>query len=127
MRPLRKKIEQEAKIIYVASPYSSPIISAQEHRFLKVRRFTIHLLNNGLVPFSPIVYAHEMATAGGMKTDAATWLHFNSDMLRHSEACFVYCLPGWKESKGVIHEIKQCKAMLIPLQFFDEDYNVIEV
>lgn len=112
-------------MIYVASPYSSPIAGAQEHRFRKVRRFTIHLFNQGLVPFSPIVYAHEMAAAGGLRTDAHSWLRFNSDMLRHSEAMFVYMLPGWKESKGVQYEIKQCKALLIPMSFFDEDFNLI--
>lgn len=112
-------------MIYIASPYSSPILTAQEHRFLRVRRFTIHLFNQGLVPFSPIVYAHEMAAAGGMRTDAKSWLKFNSDMLRHSEAMFIYMLPGWQDSKGVQYEIKQCKAMLIPMSFFDEDFNMV--
>lgn len=112
-------------MIYIASPYSSPILTAQQFRFEKVRRFTIHLFNNGLVPFSPIVYAHEMAAAGGLRTDAQSWLRFNSDMLRHSEAMYVYCLPGWKESRGVQYEIKQCKALLIPMMFFDQEFNLI--
>ena len=112
-------------MIYVASPYSSPILDAQASRFRKVRRFTIHLFNQGLVPFSPIVYAHEMAAAGGLRTDAQSWLRFNSDILRRSEAMFVYCLPGWKESKGVMTEIKQAQAMFIPLTFFDEEFNML--
>jgi hypothetical protein len=112
-------------MIYLASPYSSPIVGAQQHRFDKVRRFTIHLFNQGLVPFSPIVYAHEMAKAGGLRTDAQSWLRFNSDMLRNSEAMFVYCLPGWRESKGVITEIKQAQAVFIPLTFFDEEFNML--
>ena len=113
-------------MIYVASPYSSPIVGGQQVRFEKVRRFTIHLFNSGLVPFSPIVYAHEMAKAGGIKTDAATWLKFNSNMLRISEVLFVYCLPGWKESKGVAVEIKQAKALQMDIAYFDETFNPID-
>lgn len=114
-------------MIYIASPYSSPIHGAQQLRFEKVRRFTTYLFNQGLVPFSPIVYAHELAASGGIRTDAASWLSFNSDMLRRSEACFVYTLPGWDNSKGVTYEIKQCRAVQIPLQFFGEDFQPIEV
>lgn len=112
-------------MIYIASPYSSPIVGGQQIRFEKVRRFTIFLFNQGLVPFSPIVYAHEMAAAGGINGDAATWLRFNTNMLRHSEAMFVYCLPGWKESKGVTLEIKQAKALQMSIEFFDENFNML--
>ena len=112
-------------MIYIASPYSSPILEAQTQRFQKVRRFSIHLFNQGLIPFSPIVYAHEMAAAGGIKTDAASWLHFNSGILRLAEAVFVYTLPGWKESKGVQMEIKQARAVQIDIAFFDEEFNPI--
>jgi hypothetical protein len=112
-------------MIYIASPYSSPIAGAQQHRFEKVRRFTIHLFNQGLIPFSPIVYAHEMAAVGGLRTDAASWLRFNTDMLRHSEALFLYCLPGWQQSKGVEMEIKQARVMQLPISHFDVDFNLI--
>lgn len=113
-------------MIYIASPYSSPILEAQTIRFQKVRRFTIHLFNQGLIPFSPIVYAHEMAQAGGLRTDAKSWLKFNSSILRRSEAMFVYCLPGWRESKGVNMEIKQATALCMDIEFFDEEFNHIQ-
>lgn len=114
-------------MIYIASPYSSPIVGAQDLRFQKVRRFAIHLFNQGAVPFSPIVYAHEMAAVGGLNTSAAAWLAFNSDILRRCEAMFVYTLPGWKESKGVQMEIKQARALLMNIVFFDENFNVIDL
>lgn len=112
-------------MIYIASPYSSPIAGGQQMRFEKVRRFTIHLFNQGLIPFSPIVYGHELAAAGGIKTDAASWLFFNTAMLRRSEAMFVYCLPGWKESKGVSIELKQAKALMMSVEYFDENFNML--
>lgn len=113
-------------MIYIASPYSSPIVGAQQLRFEKVRKFSVYLFNQGLVPFSPIVYAHEMAAAGGLRTDAQSWLKFNSSMLRRSEAVFVYCLPGWRESEGVTIELGQAKALQIEVAYFDEDFNGID-
>jgi hypothetical protein len=112
-------------VIYVASPYSSPIVGAPLLRFQKVRRFTIHLINQGQVPFSPIVYCHEMCAAGGIRTDAGTWFEFNSNMLRIAEAMFVYCLPGWQDSKGVRIELQQPKAVRIPVAYFDEEFNLL--
>lgn len=114
-------------MLYIASPYSSPIVGAQDLRFQKVRRFTIHLFNKGLVPFSPIVYSHELAAVGGLNTSAAAWHAFNTNMLRISEAVFVYTLPGWKESKGVQMEIKQARVMNLNIVFFDEEFNPIDL
>lgn len=110
-------------MIYIASPYSSPIPEALALRFERVRRFTIHCLQMGIPAFSPIVYAHEMAKAGGIATDANTWVPFNTAMLRRSEAMFVYMLPGWKESKGVTLELRQAKSMMIPVAFWNEDFS----
>lgn len=68
-----------------------------------------------------------MAAVGGLNTSAAAWLAFNSNMLRMSEAVFVYTLPGWKESKGVQMEIKQARAVQMEIVFFDEEFNPIEL
>ncbi len=110
-------------MIYIASPYSSPILEAQAHRFEAVRRFTAHCLAQGIMAFSPIVYAHEMAGQFNFKTDAQSWVRFNSDMLRRCEAVFVYCLPGWDTSKGVKVELGQAKALLMEVAYFNEDFS----
>ena len=68
-----------------------------------------------------------MAAAGGLRTDAAAWIEFNSGMLRLAEAVFVYRLPGWETSKGVKIEIQQAKAVRIPIAHFDEEFNPISV
>jgi len=112
-------------MIYLASPYSSPIAGAHELRFEKARAAVIHFLAQGVNVFSPIVYCHEMAARSALRTDAAFWFKFNSDMLRSSEAMFVLCLPGWETSKGVQTEIKQARAILMPLHFFNEKHEQV--
>lgn len=110
-------------MIYIASPYSSPIAGAHQLRFEKVRGFTIHMLSQGFVAFSPIVYAHEMAEMSQLPTTAQYWMRFNNDILRHAEGVFVYMLPGWKESKGVTIETNLARALGIPVSFWQEDYT----
>lgn len=110
-------------MIYIASPYSSPIQGAHQLRFEKVRAFTVHCLREGLVAFSPIVYAHEMAEMSGLPTTAQYWAHFNNQILRHAEALFIYMLPGWKDSKGVQMEIKIATACFIPKAYWNEDFS----
>lgn len=105
-------------MIYVASPYSSPIREALQQRFEAVREFTRRMIGQGFVAFSPIVYAHEMAKGGALPTDANFWLQFNSDMLRRAEAMYVLDLIGWDKSKGVAVELKQAAAMFIPVAHY---------
>lgn len=111
-------------MIYIASPYSSPIPEAHRLRFEKVRAFTVHCLREGLTAFSPIVYAHEIALGSSLPTTAAYWMRFNNDILRHAEGMFVYMIHGWAESKGVTMERNLAKALGIPIAYYNEDFTV---
>ena len=113
-------------MIYLASPYSSPIPEAQHHRFVSARNFVAHCFNEGVAVFSPVVYAHEMAGAVGLPTDANSWYNFNIAMQRQAEATFVLLLPGWKESKGVTAEIRIANLLRMPVAYFDhETFNAV--
>lgn len=113
-------------MIYLASPYSSPIPEGMQMRFEKTRLFTAYLLRQDIFAFSPIVYAHEMSKALNLGTDAKSWLRFNFNMLRRSEAMFVYMLPGWRDSKGVKIELKLARSLFMPITFFNEDFTPAE-
>lgn len=113
-------------MIYIASPYSSPILEAQTRRFERARAFVAHCFMNDMAAFSPIVYAHEMAGDFGFKTDAQSWLRFNSDILRRCDALFVLRLPGWDKSKGVQLEVNQAKVLLMPVAHWNEDFSPAE-
>ena len=92
-------------MIYVASPYSHPDEAIREARYLAAFNYCAALLINGLPVFSPIVYGHLFSTKSGIATDYKTWQRFNDEMLRASSEIHLLCLHGWKESKGIAHEL----------------------
>lgn len=120
-------------MIYIASPYTSPLagdlaIMAQKNRYLKAVEFqTFLMLTNGPPAFSPIVYCHPIALANpGMGTDAAYWQRFNMAFIRKAEAIFALCLPGWEQSKGMKVELQVAKMLDIPVVYYDEDFQEIK-
>lgn len=85
-------------MIYVASPYSSPIPELVESRYSQVCEFVDKLILDGHIVFSPIVYCHPIAKRTGGGTDALTWMRFNMSILRRADALFLLQLPGWEKS-----------------------------
>lgn len=112
-------------MIYIASPYSHPDPAVREQRYEDVREYCALRITDGICVFSPIVYAHEMAKAHTMPTDAKTWERFNTTILRRCSQMIVLELSGWEESKGVRQEIIFANQLLIPVthvRFRREDY-----
>lgn len=107
-------------MIYVASPYSSPIPELVTNRVQKTTAFVDYLISRGEVAFSPVVYLHPIATRLDSYTAADDWLHFNMDILRRSDMAFFLRLPGWENSKGMKIERNTCKL----LRIYTEDYDV---
>jgi hypothetical protein len=107
-------------MIYLASPYSSPLPELVQDRYQRAVAFTMSMIAQGVPCFSPIAYCHPFALAAKMPTDAQFWLQFNMQFLRKAEAVFVLRLPGWDQSKGVQIELKMAKALHIPIIHFDQ-------
>jgi hypothetical protein len=111
-------VEKHA-MIYVASPYSHDSKQIMHERYLDVMEYCHHLLLQGHFPFSPIVYGHELALRHDLPTDAEFWWNFNEAFMRRANCLHVYCLPGWKESKGVKKEIEYAEEKGIPIVYLD--------
>lgn len=111
-------------MIYVASPYSSPILQVPEQRFRATAQFVLHLLQEGAGPvFSPIVYFHPLATQAALPTDAGYWHNTNMQFLRRAEVVFLLRLTGWEQSKGVAIELNVAKMLGIPVRHFSPDFR----
>ena len=104
-------------MIYIASPYSHPNPFVVQQRVTAVREYAAKLIMRGECAFSPIVYAHEMALAHGMGTDAKTWAVFNDKMVQAAKAMHVLMLEGYGESLGVQHEIRYAEYLSLPTTF----------
>lgn len=94
-------------MIYIASPYSSPVERVRQERFYRVRSYAILLLQKGQIAFSPIVYGHQF-TMMGFPGDHLAWLDFNEHMLLTATEMHLLMLPGWEGSSGVKHELDFC-------------------
>lgn len=112
-------------MLYIASPYSSPIEGAQELRYREARNFVRRCLGEGLAAYSPIVYCHPLAQEFQLPGDAAFWHNFNMAMLRKAEAVFLLQLPGWDTSKGVAMELRMAKLLNIEVQAFSPDFEPV--
>lgn len=106
---------------YVASPYTHPDPRVREHRFLTAKRFIVAALNQGMTPFSPIVYLHEIAKEHDLPKDADYWKKFNNQVMRRCESIFVLKMIGWQQSHGVQYEIMM--AQELGLKFIWADYT----
>lgn len=107
-------------LYYIASPYTSPDEAVRHSRYESVMRYVAWVLKNrpvDPVPFSPILYCHEMAKAHALPTDYQFWLDFNMAIMRSSPRIEVLMLPGWEQSKGVAVEIIFARDNRIPLFF----------
>lgn len=113
-------------MIYLASPYSTPIPSVLEQRVNAARQFTAACIKQGLPVFSPIVYYHPFATAFNLPTDAKYWHAMNMPFLRSAEAVFLLCLIGWDKSEGIKIELNVAKLIGIPVIKYGPDFKVMQ-
>lgn len=104
-------------MIYLASPYSSKDPRVMQERFIITRFYCNIRMKRGDVLFSPIVYGHQFATEFKQPTDFLYWKTFNDHMLTLSKSMTVLCLPGWKRSKGVTHEIELAEALKMDIEY----------
>lgn len=94
-------------MIYLASPYSSPLLTVRSFRFLQARDAAAALLRAGRLVYSPIVHGHAIASAHyDLPTDHDFWMRHCFDMLARCDDLMVLQLTGWRESKGVQAEIR---------------------
>lgn len=110
-------------MIYIASPYSSPIPEITLTRVQRVTQFVDLLISQGEIAFSPIVYCHPISQRVNVGTTATDWHAFNMSILRRCDAAYFLRLPGWEKSQGMETERKVCRVLHIYTEDYDADFN----
>lgn len=113
-------------MIYIASPYSSPIPELVTQRVAQVTAFVDQMIAQGFVAFSPIMYCHPIAKRLAVGTSAGDWMAFNMDMLRRAEATYFLRLPGWENSRGMSIERNVCKMLNMATADYDADFRLVK-
>ena len=118
--PLRPR----CKLTYLAVPYTHPSKLVRRVRFEEVNKLAAKLINQGYYVFSPITQGHAMAMQNPeLRTDWEFWKDFNDYMLFQCGTMIVFTLPGWRESKGLNHEIGFARQQHIPAFYTKEFFE----
>lgn len=93
------------RLCYLATPYSK-YPRGIHHAFVDASEYAAGLLKKGVRVYSPIAHTHPLAIYGNVDPfDHSIWIPFDETMMELADACLVAEMSGWKESKGVAHEI----------------------
>ena len=107
-----------SKLVYIASPYSSPDDRIRHENYLIVTKIAADLVSRGQVAISPITYGHMLLEHASMPTDWEFWENFCITLLRKCEKMIV-CnnMVGWDKSRGVAAEIEFAKQNDIEIEY----------
>lgn len=109
------------KKIYPALPYSDPNPEARGLRFELANKMAAELMQEGNLVYSPISYSHPISLHMDNSNDGNFWLKNSLAFLPTCDELAIYCLPGWKKSKGVAVEIRVAKEHGMSIRYLKED------
>lgn len=106
-------------MIYLASPYSSPVPAIELQRYVAARDFTAEAMLRGHILFSPIVYCFQFQQHYDLPGDAMFWKDLNRAMLLRCSEVWVLQLDGWQSSVGVRLEIDWANNLEKPVKMVE--------
>jgi Domain of unknown function (DUF1937) len=107
------------EIIYLACPYSHPDINIRIARFRAANEAAFSLIQKGRIVYSPISHSHSIEAVTKHVQATEYWLSFDEAFMDVCSELVVLKLPGWKESKGVTHEIAYFKQQGKPVSYME--------
>lgn len=114
-------------MIYLAQPYTHELESVRVERFEAGVHMTALLMARGHTVLAPIVHSHPIFMAHpetGSNYDP--WQKLDETLILASEAIYVLCLDGWRESYGISKELVFAEFRGIPVVYIDENGDVLE-
>lgn len=93
------------KPYYLASPYTHPSRLTRHQRYLDLRHFAGPLMAMGYYVYAPILNTHPVADLYGLPVEFEWWEGFNRAFIERSAGIIVAGIDGWRDSRGVAHEI----------------------
>lgn len=105
----------EEKLIYLATPYSGFKGTREEAYHLACLK-AAELMEKGYIVFSPIAHSHSIEVESGMSKDGEFWLKQDFGILAYCDELWVYKLPGYSTSVGVLAERAFAEAYNIPIK-----------
>lgn len=106
---------------YLSTPYTK-FEGGVSRAFKLAAIAAAHLARLKVAVFSPIAHGHPVAVFGGIDPyDVDFWLGAYAPLLQKSSGLIVFTMPGWRESKGVTHEIEAFDRESKPIEYLRPD------
>jgi len=105
-----------SEMLYLASPYTSKLNTLDERKaehetkFHEAKDCKAALMKRGLLVLSPIVACHQVSVDHDFPSDYDYWHKMNLRLLAGCSTLAVLKLDGWKESMGLLGEIRHAQA-----------------
>lgn len=104
-------------MIYLATPFTRYPFGP-EAAFIEASRIAGALVKRGLNIFSPIAHSYPLSLYGGLDAmDEELWTRVDAAYLDLCSELYIARMEGWRESKGMRHEIQEFIAMGKPVSF----------
>ena len=104
-------------MIYLACPYWHEDPAIREARVHALAAFHAHLIRKPPRSFFYNPLANSIGAAHE-EIPEAYWRNHGLHMVELAQSIYVFCLPGWMESKGVKAEIDLAHKRAIPVHYF---------
>ena len=111
------------RLSYLAAPYTHKKHYMMVARFLAINRVACEYMRRGEYIFSPISHTHPIAEAGELKRGWDYWHGYDARMISVCDEMIVLTLDGWKESVGVIAEIKIAEDLKMPILYVEYPFT----
>jgi hypothetical protein len=93
-------------LAYLATPYTKYPLGI-ERAFIDAAALAAQLMRACVKVYSPIAHTHPLAVHGHIDPlDHAIWLPFDEAMMAAADVLIVARMEGWRESKGIAHEVE---------------------
>lgn len=116
-------------LVYLASPYTK-YSAGHDAAYREAARLTGLLLEYDNIVFSPIVYGHTMNNFVSVRSVDEQWDFWMSvclPFLWRSDTLVVAMLDGWKESRGVMEEIRYASQPSSNMEIFFLNPKTLEL
>lgn len=107
-------------LCYLATPYTKYKDGDIDAAFRDAAKLAAQLLRAGIKVYSPIAHTHPIAIHGKIDPlDHKIWLPFDEAMMDACDVLIVAEMEGWRESKGIAHEVAVFKLAAKPIFHLD--------
>lgn len=113
---------------YLASPYTHKDPDIRQKRFDDTCRAVLHLVQSGLLVYSPIVASVPIAnlTDDPYYTTWGFWKEYDESFMYRCDHLLILTLDGWQFSEGMKEEIKIANHWNMPMSHVDpKTYKIV--